>query len=306
MNSTTTIPLDPSRLTLREPLLPFVSDKSLSLALPIVVYWLYSGFFHVLDMQTWSWLDKFRIHPPEEIAKRNRVTRWDVVKAVFIQQLGQVVVGLIFLSYEPEELVPDHDLAISKLRLPPWNLPNLASAEVMYWFLLPLLRQIVAVFVLDAWEYWIHRLMHVNKFLYRHLHSLHHRLYVPYAFGALYNHPLEGLILDTVGTAVAVTVARTSIRESMFFFCFATMKTGMLLFAGLTQSMTTVAGTFPGIHSSSSSVITQSTTMFTTRHTESKRISHSPSLPSGINSPGHTWRHLIVRHLKKKSSWYKN
>ena len=99
----------------------------------------------------------------------------------------------------------------------------------MYWFLLPAMRQVIAVFLLDAWEYWIHRLMHVNKFLYRHLHSRHHRLYVPYAFGALYNHPLEGLILDTVGTAVAVTAARTSIRESMFFFCFATMKTGIHL-----------------------------------------------------------------------------
>ena len=227
MNSTTVLPL--STPMLRPPLVPFMSDKHLSLALPIVAYWLYSGVFHFLDMQSWSWLNKYRIHPPEEIIKRNRVTRWDVVRAVLIQQLGQIVVGILFLAYEPDEIIPDHDLAVRKLQLPPWNLPNLASAEVMYWFLLPAMRQVIAVFLLDAWEYWIHRLMHVNKFLYRHFHSRHHRLYVPYAFGALYNHPLEGLILDTVGTAVAVTAARTSIRESMFFFCFATMKTGIYL-----------------------------------------------------------------------------
>ena len=126
---------------------------------------------------------------------------------------------------EPDETVQDHAAAIAALRAPPYNLPNLASAEVVYWFALPVLRQVIAVFILDAWEYWIHRLMHVNKFLYRHLHSRHHRLYVPYAFGALYNHPLEGFFLDTVGTAIAMKVSKLTLREAMFFFVFATMKT---------------------------------------------------------------------------------
>jgi sphinganine C4-monooxygenase len=177
-------------------------------------------------MQSWSFLDKYRLHAPEEVLKRNRVTRWDVVTAVLVQQLGQTIVGVIVLRTEADEGIPSHTLAISKLQSPPWNLPNLASAEVVYWGLLPLLRQVIAIFILDAWEYWIHRLMHVNKFLYRHLHSRHHRLYVPYAFGALYNHPLEGLILDTVGSAIAMKVAGLTVRETMFFFSFATMKTG--------------------------------------------------------------------------------
>lgn len=210
---------------LRPPLLPFISDKHLSLAAPIIAYWIYSGFFHFLDCQTWSWLDKYRIHPPEEVAKRNRVTRWQVVRDVLVQQLGQVILGYIIMTMEPDETVQDHAAVIAALRAPPYNLPNLASAEVVYWFALPVLRQAVAVFILDAWEYWIHRLMHVNKFLYRHLHSRHHRLYVPYAFGALYNHPLEGFFLDTVGTAIAMKVSNVTLREAMFFFVFATMKT---------------------------------------------------------------------------------
>ncbi|CAN0923667.1 Sphinganine C4-monooxygenase 1 [Linum grandiflorum] len=45
----------------------------------------------------------------------------------------------------------------------------------------------------------MHRYMHQNKFLYKHIHSQHHRLVVPYAYGALYNHPVEGLLLDTIG-----------------------------------------------------------------------------------------------------------
>jgi sphinganine C4-monooxygenase len=212
--------------TVRPPLLPFISDKHLSLLLPIVAYWLYSLFFHFLDQQSWPSLARYRIHPPSEIAARNKVSRGEVVRAVLVQQLGQILVGLVFLAAEADELIPDHAAEIVKLRSPPWNLPNLASAEVLYWGALPVLRQGIAVFVLDAWEYWIHRLMHVNKFLYRTLHSRHHRLYVPYAFGALYNHPLEGLILDTLGTVVAITIARLSLREAMFFFVFATMKTG--------------------------------------------------------------------------------
>lgn len=222
--SATPPPLEP-----RPPILSFISDKHLSLALPIVAYWLYSGFFHVLDIQTWRWLDKYRIHPPEEITKRNRVTRWNVFRDVLVQQLIQTIVGAIVLHYEPDEVVPDHAAAVRRLQVPPWSLPNLATAEVVYWFLLPLFRQTLAVILLDAWEYWIHRLMHVNKFLYRHLHSRHHRLYVPYAFGALYNHPMEGLILDTLGTAIAMKVSCVTLRETMFFFVFATMKTGMSL-----------------------------------------------------------------------------
>lgn len=45
---------------------------------------------------------------------------------------------------------------------------------------------------MDAWQYVLHRAFHESRFLYRHFHSHHHRLYVPYAFGALYNHPFEG------------------------------------------------------------------------------------------------------------------
>jgi sphinganine C4-monooxygenase len=56
-------------------------------------------------------------------------------------------------------------------------------------------------------------------------HSRHHRLYVPYAFGALYNHPFEGFLLDTAGTGVAFLVSRMTIRQSMWFFTFSTIKT---------------------------------------------------------------------------------
>lgn len=56
-------------------------------------------------------------------------------------------------------------------------------------------------------------------------HSRHHRLYVPYAFGALYNHPFEGFLLDTLGAAVGYKVACLSTRQGMWFFTCSIIKT---------------------------------------------------------------------------------
>lgn len=45
---------------------------------------------------------------------------------------------------------------------------------------------------------------------------------MPYAYGALYNHPVEGLVLDTMGEALSFLVSGISPRFSIFFFSFAT------------------------------------------------------------------------------------
>lgn len=56
-------------------------------------------------------------------------------------------------------------------------------------------------------------------------HSRHHRLYVPYAYGALYNHPFEGFLLDTLGTGLAYLLSGMTCRQSMWFFTCSTIKT---------------------------------------------------------------------------------
>ena len=78
---------------------------------------------------------------------------------------------------------------------------------------------------MDTWQYFLHRLFHTNQFLYRNFHSVHHRLYVPYAFGALYNHWFEGLLLDTLGAAIAHTLSRMTVRQGILLFTFSTLKT---------------------------------------------------------------------------------
>ena len=56
-------------------------------------------------------------------------------------------------------------------------------------------------------------------------HSRHHRLYVPYAFGALYNHPFEGFLLDTLGASIAYKLSFMTARQGMWFFTCSTIKT---------------------------------------------------------------------------------
>ena len=80
-------------------------------------------------------------------------------------------------------------------------------------------------FVIDTWEYALHRLCHTSTYLYRKFHSVHHRLYVPYAFGALYNHPVEGFFFDSLGGAVAHALSGMTTRGACLMFTISSIKT---------------------------------------------------------------------------------
>jgi len=99
------------------------------------------------------------------------------------------------------------------------------AAKALYWYIVPALQFCLAILIVDTWQYFLHRAMHLNKWLYTAFHSRHHRLYVPYAYGALYNHPFEGFLLDTLGTSIAYKVAGMTCRQGMVFFTAATIKT---------------------------------------------------------------------------------
>ncbi len=90
-------------------------------------------------------------------------------------------------------------------------------------------------------RYWIHRWVHVSPFLYKHLHSTHHRLYITYAMGALYNHPLEALLLDTLGAGISAELSGMSCGMATWFFTFATLKTVRAPLSSTTGRCTAVA-----------------------------------------------------------------
>lgn len=273
-------PLPSYTLSPIKPLVPYIPDFVLSLALPIIAYWGLSMIFHCVDVyDLWP---QFRLHTPAEILKRNHVSRYEVARDVIIQQLIQIVAGA-FLGYtEPEEFTgkEDYDVArwatrirIAQRALPKFlalfglnaaaisknvsgshpliagalaggkypltvrldavsgaSVPAFTSWEILvakaiYWCIIPSLQFGLAILVVDTWQYFLHRAMHMNKWLYTTIHSRHHRLYVPYAFGALYNHPFEAFFLDTVGASIAYKLAGMNARQGIAFFVGSTIKT---------------------------------------------------------------------------------
>lgn len=177
-----------------------LSDELLGTFVPILVYWIYSGMYAMLGS-----MDSYRLHTKKDEEEKNLVSKRAVVKGVLFQQTIQAAVAIVLFKVTGDDA---------------------ASASNQQSSLIVLASQfLTAMLVLDTWQYFMHRYMHHNKFLYRHIHSLHHRLVVPYAFGALYNHPIEGLLLDTIGGALSFLLSGMSARTSIFFFSFATIKT---------------------------------------------------------------------------------
>lgn len=71
--------------------------------------------------------------------------------------------------------------------------------------------------------------MHINHWQYLWHRKIHQaqcapQNYVPHAFGAFYNHPFEGFLLDTLGIAIAERVACLCVRQAIFFFVYDTGK----------------------------------------------------------------------------------
>ncbi|KAF7045489.1 hypothetical protein CFC21_054592 [Triticum aestivum] len=181
-------------------------DEALAIVVPIAAYWVYSGMYMALGRS----MDQYRLHPRDEERSKNLVPKRDVVKGVLLQQLLQAAVAATIFTLRGKST---GTAAGDALQRATWAMSLTVALQIA-----------VGMAVLDGWQYVWHRYMHLNKFLYRHVHSWHHRLVVPYAFGAQYNHPVEGLLLDTVGGALAFLASGMSPRVSIFFFTLCTVK----------------------------------------------------------------------------------
>ncbi|CAI7638492.1 unnamed protein product [Penicillium manginii] len=277
-------PLPSYTLTERQPVFPPIPDNAVALFLPIIAYWALSGIYHYLDVN--NYFEQYRLHTPAELLKRNRVSRWEVVRDVILQQIIQTIAGWSVAYFDPPEMtgLDDYNVATwaQRVRIAQRAIPTiltilgldapglaksvsqnghsilagalaggsypgmvqsmildngaevtapafagweLALASFVYWYFVPALQFLIAISIVDTWQYFLHRAMHLNRWLYVTFHSRHHRLYVPYAFGALYNHPVEGFLLDTAGTGIAFLLTGMTNRQAMWFFTCSTIKT---------------------------------------------------------------------------------
>lgn len=227
LNFTATITADymPPRLVAPKPdLIPGIPDGILALFAPVIAYWVYATFFHIVDV--YELAEKYRIHPSEEEESRNKASLSEVLYDVVVQHIIQTIVGYAMYRFDARPVTGHEDTIMWLLRhrYVPLFVPDLL---IWYGYMYgwSFIRLSVALCLIDTWQYWLHRTMHTNKTLYRRFHSRHHRLYVPYSYGALYNDPVEGFLLDTAGTGLSAILTALSPRESLLLYTFATMKT---------------------------------------------------------------------------------
>ena len=206
------------------PLLPLIQDKYLTVWAPIVAYWVFSLFFHFLDV--YDYFPHYRLHTPAELLKRNHVTKWEVVRDVVVQQVIQVVAGTLLGMTEPDDMFgkEDYDVAVwaRRIRLAQGAIPALLGligvdagglagkleaahpilagmvaggaytslkeivtlpsrstaaipafapwemvlAKFIYSVFVPAIQFLVGIIIVDTWQYFWHRAMHMNKWLY--------------------------------------------------------------------------------------------------------------------------------------------
>ncbi|KAJ4787615.1 Sphinganine C4-monooxygenase 2 [Rhynchospora pubera] len=175
------------------------SDELVVMFAPIAAYWMYSGIY-----EWFGCMDKYRLHSQKEEDTKNLVTKRDVIIGVLFQQAIQASLTFLVMQINGNS---NHTYKI------------LEPA-----FLICSTRFLVAMFVFDTWQYFVHRSMHSNHYLYRHVHSWHHRVVAPYAFAAQYNHPIDGIVTETLSGAVAFFISGMSPGTSVVFFIFATIK----------------------------------------------------------------------------------
>ena len=218
-------PLPTYTMRPRENLIAAIPDNILSLILPIVAYWGLSMIYHYLDVN--DYFVQYRLHTPAEVLKRNKVSRWEVVRDVVLQQIIQTFAGLVFLWFDAEETVgrEGYDVAVwaQRLRILQKAIPSLlalvgvdaaglaksvaqnghtmlagaiaggsypgvtqslvldtgatavvpaftgwelAAAGFIYWYFVPALQFMLAISIVDTWQYFLHRAMHLNRWLY--------------------------------------------------------------------------------------------------------------------------------------------
>ncbi|CAH6721297.1 sphingolipid C4-hydroxylase Sur2p [[Candida] jaroonii] len=209
-------------LTKKPDLIQGIPDGVLALISPVILYWSYCTFFHIIDV--YHLAEKYRIHPSEEELAKNKASLKDVIYDVVLQHIIQTIVGYGVYCLDPTPTTGFELKEMWELKQKLHFLPN-EVIYLIYMYGIPLLRIIIAFAIIDTWQYTLHRYMHMNRWMYNRFHSRHHRLQVPYAYGALYNDPVEGFLLDTCGTGLSAIIMGLTARESLFLYSFSTMKT---------------------------------------------------------------------------------
>ncbi|XP_078435991.1 sphinganine C4-monooxygenase 1-like isoform X2 [Wolffia australiana] len=165
---------------------------------PIAVYWVT------------CWVYEYLVYSREE----NRL-HFGEIEPKNIATRKQVILGTLAIHATQIALAVFYFMVIGRYAVKP-------KAKAGY---LQVAGQIsMAMLIMDAWEYFWHRILHENEFLFKNFHALHHRLLVPYSYGAQYTDFFDAFVGQNLGGAVAMAVSGMSPMTSALFFSLISIK----------------------------------------------------------------------------------
>ncbi|PHH68968.1 hypothetical protein CDD82_157 [Ophiocordyceps australis] len=239
-----TSPSAPYALTPKPALVSGISDLHLSLLVPFAVHWLTSAVFELC--QRMGWLEQYRLHSSVEELARNRALQtllglalgafgegdmtgseeYELTAYIGRVEAAWAACAMLVLptGIDLKTLGSRLSKVLSRGAVTGHRQPAVLIGSLLYWYIVPAFQFFITIVVADAIMYCLHRLGHTNKWIYKHIHSHHHRLYVPYSWGASYNHPFDSLVVDGLSYAVGFWASGMSNRLSIFLLGYASFK----------------------------------------------------------------------------------
>lgn len=164
----------------------FISSPLFPVLLSVGFYFSFCTPFMIADLfgKNWNWIQKYKIQTDKEVTVSQvfdtlNLTFWNHVLYILPAAVGQLV------------------------WTPPTPLPEMAPS----WF--EFLWQQIAILILFDFQYFVwHWSHHKVRFLYRHIHAVHHRYHSPFVWVTQYLHPWE-----------LITVGFLTTTNSWFFKC---------------------------------------------------------------------------------------
>lgn len=96
--------------------------------------------------------------------------------------------------------------------------------------------------IYDFQHYWIHRLVHTNKTLYKHLHKVHHYKVTTTFLDTYYQHPIDLIISNSIPFIISILLLN---QLTYLHFCLITIYKTAVEIAGHTGKKTFPTSSFP-------------------------------------------------------------